>query len=88
MSGRLAATIALYLLFLAAWSGLNAARGDSGGPSWRAGLLIVWVALAVQAGAAAAAVLTGSHDPADPPTFWGYIATSVLLLPASSRWPS
>jgi hypothetical protein len=83
VSERLAATIALYLLFLAAWSGLNAARGEPGGTSWLAGLLIVWVALAVQAAMALRSGLAGGHEPGDPPTFWAYLATSVLLLPVA-----
>jgi hypothetical protein len=81
VSERLAATIALYLLFLAAWSGLNAARGEPGGTSWAAGLLIVWIALAVQAVAALRSALADDHAPDDPATFWAYLATSVLLLP-------
>jgi hypothetical protein len=83
VNGRLSATIALYLLFLAAWSILNAARGEPGGRSWIAGLLIVYVALAVQAASVFVSVLADGDGPADPATFWPYLATSILLLPAA-----
>jgi hypothetical protein len=84
VSGRLSATIALYLLFLAAWSLLNSIRGDEAGHAWRLGLVLVWVALAAEAAAAAIGLARGNHRVEDPPTFWGYLAASVLILPLAA----
>jgi peptidoglycan/LPS O-acetylase OafA/YrhL len=84
VSGRLSATIALYLLFLAAWSLLNAIRAQDGGQAWRLGLMLVWVALAAEAVAAVLGLAGDGHRLSDPPTFWGYLAASVLILPVSA----
>jgi hypothetical protein len=83
VSGRLSATIALYLLFLAAWSALSAARSAPPSRTWKAGAALVWIALAVQA-AVAALSLGGDRELEQPATFWGYLATSVVLLPLSA----
>jgi hypothetical protein len=84
VNGRLSATIALYLVFLAVWSLLNGIRGDEGGHAWRLGLVLVWVALAAEAAAAAIGLARGDHRLEDPPTFWGYLAASVLMLPLAA----
>jgi hypothetical protein len=84
VSGRLSATIALYLLFLAAWSLSNAIRDAGGGRAWRMGLVLVWLALAAQAVTAALGLAGADHRLADPPTFWGYLAASVLILPIAT----
>lgn len=83
MSGRLSATIGLYLLFLAVWSVINAIRGEGSGQAWRLGLALVWVALVAQATGAALGI-AGEHRLDDPPTFWGYLAASVLILPLAT----
>lgn len=93
VSDRWAATVVLYALLLAAFAALLAARGRRPNHLLLAGSALLELALLGQAFAALASLL-GGQRPDDPSTHGGYLAPSVVLLPAAggyalqggSRW--
>jgi hypothetical protein len=85
MSDRLAATITLYGLFLAAFALLPLVAGARPGPVFIAGTVLFELALAGQAVAAAIA-WAGGHEPGEPSVFAGYLLASVAVLPAAAAF--
>lgn len=81
----LAALVALLAVVLAGWAAVFAARDRA------VVLRQLWGAAVVEAGlllqVLVAVVLTARGDgPADAVTFWGYLATALLLLPVAAAW--
>jgi hypothetical protein len=81
VSERLATTIALYAIFLAGWAMLSALAVRERGPALTAGLVVLELALVVQA-LLAGGTLLGGHRPEEAAVFSGYLAVSVAILPA------
>lgn len=80
MSGSLAQASAAYALGLAAWIALRALRGRERSPGQGGALAVLEGALLLQALLAAVAALRGERA-AEPLTFAGYLALSLLLIP-------
>ncbi len=95
MSARVSATIVMYALGVAVAAVVAGALGRGAGRRLVACLVLLEIVLVAQA-LAAALGLAGGHEPADPATYAGYLAASVLLLPAAggyafagrTRWDS
>ncbi len=85
MSDRVAATITLYGLFLAAFAVLPLVVGARTGPVFVAGTVLFELALVAQAAAAAIAWASG-HDIEEPEVFAGYLLASVAVLPAAAAF--
>jgi uncharacterized membrane protein len=85
VSERLATTITLYGLFVAAWSLLPLVFGARPGPTLIAGGVLFELALTAQA-VAAAITWAGGHEPNEPGVFAGYVLASVAVLPAASAF--
>jgi hypothetical protein len=83
VNDRLATTITLYGLFLAAWSVAPLVVGARPGPTLIAGGALFELALTAQAIGAAVAWASG-HEPDEPMVFAGYLFASVAVLPAAS----
>ncbi len=77
MSRSLALTTAAYALGLGCWTAL---RGRDRTPTQGAALAVLQAALLLQALVVAAAWI-GGERPAEPETFAGYLAASLLILP-------
>jgi hypothetical protein len=86
VSDRLATTITLYGLFLAAWSVAPLLVGVKPGPTLLAGGALFELALIGQAVAASIAWADGPHEPSEPTVFAGYLLASVAVLPAASAF--
>jgi hypothetical protein len=92
----LAIAIIIGSLVVGAWCFVAVARDRWIDVTHLVGLAIVEGGLLVQAALALAAVGSGSHRPGEYATFLGYLATSVLFLPAAvglcvmerTRWGS
>lgn len=80
MSRSLALTTAAYALALGCWTALRALRGRDRTPAQAAALAVLQAALLLQALVVAATWLSGER-PAEPETFAGYLAASLLVLP-------
>lgn len=76
--GALAAALAL-------WSSVRAVRDDPVAGVQLPAMIAVEVALAVQAVAIGVTQARG-HDVADGVLLWGYVITSLLLLPLAFGW--
>jgi len=85
VSDRLATTITLYGVFLAAWSVAPLVIGVRPGPTLLAGGVLFELALIWQAAAASIAWAEG-HEPGEPTVFAGYLLASVAVLPATSAF--
>lgn len=73
------------LAALGLWGAWRALRGQPVAFVQLIGAAVAELALVVQAVVALASALTGG-GPADPWTFWGYIVTSLVLLPVAAVW--
>lgn len=73
------------LAALGLWGGWRAVRGQPVIFVQLIGAAVAELALVVQAVAALIITLTG-EGVADPWTFWGYIVTSLVLLPVAAVW--
>jgi len=80
MSRSLAHTTAAYALVVACWTALRALRGRQRVPTQGAALAVLQAALALQALLAGVAWI-GGEQPAEPETFAGYLAASLVVLP-------
>lgn len=87
MSDRLAATITLYGIFLAAFALLPLVVGSRPGPVFAAGVVLFELALVAQS-VAAAISWAGGHQPSEPSVFGGYLLVSVGVLPAAAAFGS
>lgn len=85
MWSPLAWAVAAGSLALGAWAGWRTVRDR---PVILRQLLagaVVEALLVVQVVVAAASAL-GGDPPADPPTFWGYLVTTLFVLPVAAAW--
>jgi hypothetical protein len=85
VNDRLATTITLYGLFLAAWSLLPLLVGARPGATLVAGGILFELALVAQAVGAAIA-WAGGHQPDEPGVFAAYLLASIAILPAASAY--
>ena len=92
MSESLNSAVALYAVVLGVWALVSALRGSPLARGQLAALVALELGLALQAVIALAGLALGS-DPREPATSLGYLAASVLILPAvipsarsRSRW--
>lgn len=81
----LAVLVAVLAGVVAAWAGWRTARDRAVVLRQLVAAGVVEAALLVQAVAAVVVTFT-SRAPADPPTFWGYVVTSLLVLPVAAAW--
>ncbi|MCV2396431.1 hypothetical protein OEB99_19135 [Actinotalea sp. M2MS4P-6] len=81
----LAVLVAALAFVLGGWAGLRTVRNQP--VIWRQMLAGggVEVVLLVQAVSCVVVALAGP-GPADPPTFWGYLITTLLVLPVAGAW--
>ncbi len=81
----LAVLVAALALALSGWAALRALRDQP--VIWRQLLAggVVEAVLVVQAVVAAVLSITGDGA-AEPPTFWGYLITTMLVLPVAGAW--
>jgi hypothetical protein len=86
VSDRLATTITLYGLFLAAWSIAPLLIGLRPGPTLIAGGILFELALLGQAVGASIVWAGGHHEPNEPTVFAGYLLASIAILPAASAF--
>lgn len=82
MSDRVAATAALYALFLAGWAAALALRRRGPSPALALGAVLLQLTLVGQALGSLAA-WAGDARPAEPAEHGGYLVASVAVLPAS-----
>lgn len=85
MLPALAALVALLALVLAAWATVFALRDRAVVLRQLWGAAVVEGALLLQVLAAVVGTVRGD-GPADAVTFWGYLATALVLLPVAAAW--
>ena len=92
MSQSLNSAVAVYAAGVGAWALVSALRGAALARGQLAALVVLELGLALQAAVALGGLALGS-EPREPATSFGYLAASVLILPAvvpaarsRSRW--
>lgn len=81
----LAVVAAVLAGVVAVWAGWRTVRDRAVVLRQLIAASVVEAVLLVQAVAAVVVALT-TRGPADPPTFWGYAVTSLLVLPVAAAW--
>lgn len=81
----LAVGVAALALLLAGWAGVSALRDKAVMLRQLWGAAVVEAALVVQLVVAIARAASGAPV-AEPATFWGYVAASLLVLPIAAAW--
>lgn len=81
----LAVLVAVLAAGLASWAGWRTARDRAVILRQLIAAGVVEAVLLVQVVAAVVVAIT-ADGPADPPTFWGYAVTSLLVLPVAAAW--
>ena len=81
----LALTVVMLAVLLAIWAAVFAVQDRAVVLRQLWGAAVVEAVLAVQAVVALVVVLGGAQV-AEPATFWGYVACSLIILPLAAAW--